>query len=316
MSREGILPGKGLPLAASPALARLRPYKEEERETDTTFARYSEGRIERAMKFLRTSEMLLLVFCLSTGFATMMTSESFAQPEGDPAVRFDQALRLGRFDEARQMGQILVDEDPDSPENLRIRYWLGCLQPDYRQATRELEAVARKTENEQLAVLARRRISEMAKLHSRSRDAARALETVLKKLRNQEPSPDEILDEVRLDLAQVYLSYGKERDAEKQLEAIASPDRLSRPQREQYEFCQALALWQDGKRKAFWKKQLAFDEDYPRSDYSAAFLWIAAEEALQKKSNLTQTEKEILEDIVDFYPDSPEAHLARKHLSE
>jgi len=253
----------------------------------------------------------LVSFCL-----TLLPAQ--AQGEGEEErlyARFDQAVRTGDFEQARQTGAAFIEAYPDSANLLRVEYWLGCIEPDYEQAVERLEAVIEKTKDSRWAVLAGTRIAERARLARREKDAIDALRDVERKARSDRAADPTVMTLPRLEMARGYLSLGRESAASTVLDRLKEPEELSKEEQQSYWFSRAAVLWQRGRKKEFWRQVLEFESRFPESDYLPSLRWIAAGYPTGGKSRRgKKVDREMLQDIVEYFPGSPEAYLARKAL--
>ena len=93
------------------------------------------------------------------------------------------------------------------------------------------------------------------------------------------------------------------------------PEELSPLEQEAHGFCLAVILWERGKTKEFWQQVLEFERQFPESSHLPSLQFIASGFPLQRRSRRAKVDRELLQEIVDYFPDSPEAYLSRRALS-
>jgi len=232
-------------------------------------------------------------------------------------LRFDQALASGDLEQAGQLGKQFVKTYGDSVHLQRVRYELALFEPDYGEALNLLEEIVDGSQESRWVVLAGARIALLARLQGRMRDAVVALREAERKgaARGGAAVEPQDLQRLRLEMARAYLSLGRESAAAQVLERLENPEQLSPLEQEASAFCLALILWEKGEDKQFWQQVLAFEERFPESSYLPSLQFIASGYPLRRRSRRPGVDRELLREIVEYFPDSPEAYVARRVLS-
>jgi len=256
---------------------------------------------------------LLLGVLLLAGSAPAQSPED----EQQLYARFNQALASGDLEQAEQLAKEFAKAYPDSAHLQQMQYELALTEPDYGKALNRLEEIIDGSEASRWIVLAGTRIALLARLESRMRDAVVALREAERKgaVRGGAAVEPQDLQRLRLEMARAYLSLGRESAAAQVLERLENPEQLSPLDQEAYAFCLALILWGQGEDKQFWQQVLAFEERFPESSYLPSLQFIASGYPLRRRTRRPRVDRELLQEIVDFFPNSPEAYVARRALS-
>jgi tetratricopeptide (TPR) repeat protein len=246
----------------------------------------------------------------------LLSLSVFAAAQSDEEFlfnQFEQAIRSGNFTEARRIGNLLENTYPASGKILRVRFWLGTLESTYDQAEERLEDLARDYEDTEWARLADLRLAELAYLEDHPRDAVDALRRAERRARDFEEEDPLTLAAVRLELARAYLASGRESSAESILERIEEEGRDLPPALDEFRgYLSAVVLWHDSQEKDYWRALAEFEDLYPKSEYLPSLLWTAATWNRGRKLDPEDYGQELLRELLDFYPDSPEALMVRQ----
>lgn len=267
----------------------------------------------RTVRLRGVGVVLLLGIFLLAGSVPAQSPED----EQQLYLRFDQALASGDLEQAGQLGKQFVKAYRDSVHLQRVRYELALFEPDYGEALNLLEEIVDGSQESRWVVLAGARIALLARLQGRMRDAVVALREAERKgaVRGGAGVEPQDLQRLRLEMARAYLSLGRESAAAQVLERLENPEPLSPLEQEAYAFCLALILWEKGEDKQFWQQVLAFEERFPESSYLPSLQFIASGYPLRRRSRRPGVDRELLREIVEYFPDSPEAYVARRVLS-
>ena len=230
--------------------------------------------------------------------------------------QFDQALQRGDYDTARRLGEVFVEENPKSATAPRVEYWLGTLETDSRRATRRLKSVIKEADRtSQWSTYAERRMAELALLEGDTKEALSLLRSTMKREAERETAASRpLLDALRLDLAGLYLNQRKERSAAELLDEIVEPGRFTSVQEGRYQFLRSVILWRTGKREAFWQGMIRFEDRFRHSSYLPAHLALASGLIDRRDGRSEEEDSELWQELVEYYPTSPEAYLARQAL--
>jgi tetratricopeptide (TPR) repeat protein len=245
----------------------------------------------------------LLFFLLATGAGWTQEADTWLK-------RFDEALRLGRFEQARQFGRQYLDQGRDEESRGRVKYWLGALEQSYPAARERLEGLLRDSGDDVLAAQAGVRLAEMALVRGQIRDGVEALRWAERRIGGRDAN---LLRSVQIQLAQAYLAEDRLWQAERMVsrvdEDVAGLDLVDK---RRLDFVRTILLWRNGQSREFWKEEAKFEDNYPRSGYLPSLLAEAAGLNALGRSQYDERQIEVMRDILEYYPDSPEAFIAER----